>query len=81
MEQTLLGLKERPKGLRGLVTSYFGNSHHLWMWDKFSLAEELRSVGFKEIRVCKFNDSQDEMFRFVENEKRFVNAVALESRK
>ena len=75
---TLMGIKERPRGLKSFVTSFFGNSHHLWMWDKQSLSEELKKVGFKEIRVCQFNDSKDEMFRYVEDESRFENAVALE---
>ncbi len=81
MEYSLLGIKERPKGLNGLISSFFGNSHHLWMWDSKSLAVELASVGFVAIRDCKFNDSEDEMFKFVESEDRFLNAVAIECRK
>jgi ubiquinone/menaquinone biosynthesis C-methylase UbiE len=81
IESTLLGINERPRGLKELIKSYFGNSHHLWMWDRYSLTEELEKVGFKEIRECKFNDSPDEMFLHVEAEGRFKNAVALECRK
>jgi len=36
------------------------------MWDKLSLAEELRIAGFSQIRECKFNDSADQMFHLVE---------------
>ncbi len=81
IEETLLGINEKPRGLIGLIKSYFGNSHHLWMWDRYSLSEELKKAGFKEIRECKFNDSQDEMFVYVEAEGRFRDAVALECRK
>jgi SAM-dependent methyltransferase len=75
---TILGLEERPGGLKGLIRSFWGNSRHLWMWDAKSLAQELRAAGFSQIRVCKFNDSEDEMFRFVEEEVRFTKAVAIE---
>lgn len=78
IDGTLMGIKERPRGLKNFISSFIGNSHHLWMWDKQSLSEELKAVGFKEIRVCKFNDSKDEMFKFVESKGRFENAVALE---
>ncbi|MBS1680683.1 MAG: methyltransferase domain-containing protein [Bacteroidetes bacterium] len=81
MNETLLGINIRPRGLRGFISSFFGNSRHLWMWDHASLTEELLQGGFSEIRKCKFNDSIDEMFKYVESEGRFQNAVALECRK
>ncbi|MBX2952279.1 MAG: methyltransferase domain-containing protein [Leadbetterella sp.] len=81
MQDTLLGVEDRPRGAKGMVSSYFGNSHHLWMWDRKSLARELRNAGFVEVRECSFNDSEDPMFTHVEDQSRFVNAVALECRK
>jgi SAM-dependent methyltransferase len=81
INNTLLGLKERPRGLNGFLRSFFGNSHHLWMWDSKSLSEELKNVGFTQIRDCIFNDSKDEMFKYVEEVGRFENAVAIECRK
>lgn len=78
---TLLGIKDRPRGLKGFIQSFFGNSHHLWMWDHLGLAEELRQAGFTDIRKCTFNDSQDEMFKFVEDRGRFYSAAAIECRK
>jgi SAM-dependent methyltransferase len=81
MNRTLLGIKERPRGLRGLLSSFYGNSHHLWMWDYKSLAEELKQVGFTQIRACKFNDCEDEMFKYVEDRGRFENALAIECKK
>lgn len=78
---TLLGLKVRPKSFKDFISSFFGNSNHLWMWDNISLTEELNKVGFTHIRECKFNDSKDEMFKFVEDKGRFVNAVSIECKK
>lgn len=80
-EKTLLGVQSRPKTLKARVGSMFGNSHHLWMWDKYSLAEELKKAGFKNIRDCKYNDSTDPMFSHVESEDRFTQAVAIECTK
>ncbi len=81
INNTLLGIKERPRGLKSFLSSFFGNSHHLWMWDNKSLSEELKNIGFSQIRDCKFNDSEDEMFKYVEDIGRFENAVAIECRK
>jgi ubiquinone/menaquinone biosynthesis C-methylase UbiE len=78
---TRLGVKKRPRGLMELLTTFFGNSDHLWMWDRQSLSEELKKAGFREIRPCTFNDCTDEMFRLVEDMARFSNAVAVECRK
>lgn len=81
MRDTLLGLEERPKGVRAFLTSSLGNSHHLWMWDHYSLQEELKNTGFTQVRICRFNDCEDEMFRYVESEDRFLNSVAIECKK
>jgi ubiquinone/menaquinone biosynthesis C-methylase UbiE len=74
----LMGLKSRPKGIKRIAESVFGNAHHLWMWDKYSLAAELEKAGFKNIRVCNFNDSEDAMFTHVEDRTRFYSAIALQ---
>lgn len=78
---TLLGVFERPKGVKGLMTAIFGNAHHLWMWDHYSLENELKAAGFINIRRAQFNDSSDAMFKQVEDENRFESAVALECTK
>ena len=80
-EDTLLGIEKRPRGIKGLVRSFFGNSHHLWMWDKYSIIQELKNAGFQEAHICKFNDCRDEMFKKVEDMGRFINAVAIECKK
>jgi len=79
--ETLIGTEKRPKGLKGIMSAVLGNSNHLWMWDKKSLMKELEIVGFENIRVCKFNDSEDTMFMLVEDKGRFENAVAIECEK
>jgi len=81
INNTLLGIKQRPRGMKGFLSSFFGNSHHLWMWDHKSLALELENIGFQNVRECKFNDCTDTMFQFVEDEGRFINAVSIECKK
>ncbi len=81
MKETLLGVEKRAKGITAFLTSSFGNAHHLWMWDFRSLASELKKIGFKDIRLCSFNDSADIMFNSVEDKGRFNEAVAIECRK
>jgi predicted SAM-dependent methyltransferase len=78
---TLLGIVDRPRGLKNFMTSFFGNSHHLWMWDYQSLSKELKDCGFTEIRRANFNDCEDEYFAYVESVGRFENAVAIECKK
>lgn len=79
--QTLLGVDKRPRGARAIAETLFGNSNHLWMWDKLSLSRELKEIGFKDIRPCQFGDSAEPGFQYVEDEGRFANALALECRK
>ena len=79
INDTMLGLYTRPRGLKENIMALAGNSHHLWMWDKYSLEKELTDAGFSSTRLCKFNDSADQHFRQVEDESRFNGAVALEA--
>ncbi len=81
MRETHLGIEKRPRGLKGIVQTFLGNSSHLWMWDYKALEHELISVGFVGVRRCEFGDSSDPMFKLVEDAGRFVDAVAVESRK
>ncbi|TBO41407.1 class I SAM-dependent methyltransferase [Pedobacter kyonggii] len=81
MEETLLGKEQRIRGLKQLIQLALGNREHLYMWDHLSLTHQLAVAGFKNIRNCAFNDSPDPMFKLVEEEIRFNNAVALEATK
>ncbi len=80
-ERAMLGVESRPRGVKGFLGAMLGNSHHLWMWDHQSLADELTRAGFTNLRRCAFNDSADPMFRYVEDPNRFVSAVAIECSK
>lgn len=75
---TLLGHIHREKGFIAFIKSFYGNSNHLWMWDFYSLSNELKNAGFTKIRRAYFNDSKDEMFLDVEDVGRFDNALAIE---
>jgi hypothetical protein len=81
MRATFLGVENRPKGLRNILRFLWGNSRHLWMWDKASLLLELKNAGFANIRQCEFNDSSDKMFEYVEDKERFINSIAFECSK
>ncbi len=77
MTETFLGVAERPRGVRGLLKTWLGNSQHLWMWDYPSLRRELATAGFKDIRPARLGDSGEPMFAAVEEESRWVDAVAI----
>jgi SAM-dependent methyltransferase len=78
---TALGLTSRPKNVFQFLKSSYGNAAHLWMWDQYSLQEELVQAGFKAIRKCTFNDCEDLRFKEVEEASRFEYAIAFEARK
>jgi predicted SAM-dependent methyltransferase len=81
LSYTFLGRKTRPKGLTAILRDYFGNSHHLWMWDYKALTAELEASGFRDIRRCEFGDSRNPSFHAVENRDRFQWALAIECTK
>ena len=81
LNETLLGTHERPKNIKDILSDFWGNSNHMWMWDKLSLKKELEKIGFKEIRDCYFNDCEDKMFIEVEDENRFIHAIGIQCKK
>lgn len=76
-----IGTRKRPKGIRGLLSSFFGNSNHLWMWDDLSMREELKNAGFTEIRRCHYGDSEEPMFFHVEGDTRYYYSVGFQCKK
>jgi len=62
-----LGRENRPRGLKGLLRQWLGNSDHLWMWDFESLQPELANAGFVAIRRAAVGDSGDPAFAAVED--------------
>ena len=79
LEKTMLGKKQRQRGIKNLLSTTLGNHEHLYMWDTLSLSSILKEAGFKKVRTCKFNDCADDAFKLVEEASRFENAVALEA--
>lgn len=78
MHATSLGKIERPRGIKGLVLEFLGNSQHLTMWDYKTIANELNKAGFVDIRRASFADSKDSKFSEVEDITRWENALGVE---
>ena len=81
LQETSLGKEKRNSGIKGFLSEWFGNSHHLWMWDYKSIEAELRAAGFTNIRRAKFLDGRDKKFREVESEDRWKNCLGVECTK
>lgn len=81
MRSTSLGVSARSRGLVEVVRSFFGNSHHLWMWDFNGIEAELANVGFMDIRRATFADSKFVEFSSVEEFSRWENCLGFECRK
>ncbi len=81
MKETALGHESRARGIKGLISLWFGNSQHLWMWDYRSIKFELENAGFGNVRKASFGDSPDPMFGIVEENGRWENCLGVECRK
>lgn len=79
-----LGSETWPKSLYAIFRNWLADNQrhqHKWMWDKKSLALELREAGFSAIRPAQCGDSRDGRFRDVEDADRWKNAVGYECEK
>lgn len=82
LRSTRLGKEKRDRSLRGFITDWLGNSHHLWMWDYKSIQLELQKAGFENIRRAYFGDSsQNNIFKNVEALERWENCLGVECEK
>ena len=81
MRETFLGQEKRPRGMRGFVRQWLGNSAHLWMWDEASMSAKLREHGFVNVRRAQFRDSEDPKFAEVENPERFEGCLGMQGYK
>ena len=81
MKETYLGHEKRARGLKGFITSWLGNSQHLWMLDFKSIRSELENTGFVEVRKASFGDSSEPMFGKVEDKGRWDNCLGVECKK
>jgi hypothetical protein len=48
------------------------------MWDYPSIENELRQAGFQKIRRANYGDSEDSMFRKVEEKERWEDCLGIE---
>jgi predicted SAM-dependent methyltransferase len=81
MDATDLGKRVRPHGLHAIIHQCLRTSEAQWMWDRLSLTHELEEQGFRQIRPCASGDCEDPMFALVEQDRSYINAVALEARR
>jgi len=81
LDETSLGSRTRPRGIRSLLYSAVQTSAHRWMWDTTALTRVLQDHGFRNVRRCFFGDCEDPMFNKVEDAGRFHHAVAMEARR
>lgn len=81
MRASGLGQERRVRGLRGMVIGWLGNAEHRWMWDYKSLARELASMGFVDMRRAAFGDCADPMFQAVEDPGRWQNCLGIECKR
>lgn len=81
MEDSCLGKKHRSRGLSGLLSSWLGNSAHLWMWDEKAMAAKLHHYGFVDVRRAAFGDSEDPRFKEIEERGRWDDCLGMQCRK
>jgi SAM-dependent methyltransferase len=81
LQTTILGVKERPRTISGMLREWFGGSKHLWMWDYASMRSELESCGFTGMRRASFGDSAYSAFAEVEEASRWHNCLGIECSK
>ena len=78
MNATSLGVVSKGRGFKKIISNYFGNSNHLWMWDFRGLSKELEAAGFCNIRKASFGDSENSKFLEVENSDRWIGCLGFE---
>ena len=81
LEESMLGVAARPRGLVEFLKRWIGGSKHLWMWDYKAMAHELAAAGFVEIRRAAFGDAADPKFNEVENIGRWNHCLGVECRR
>ncbi|MBS1820491.1 MAG: methyltransferase domain-containing protein [Acidobacteria bacterium] len=81
MQESYLGEKSSPRGLRAIPTALFGRSKHLWMWDYKSIEAELAAAGFVAIRRAQLGDSPDPRFSEVESEGRWTGCLGVDCKR
>ncbi len=80
-KSTSFGKENRKKGIKGVLSGFFGNSVHRWMWDEYSLTNELKKIGFINIKYFSQGLSDDKMLLLPEKSYQFENAIAVQCEK
>ena len=82
MRLTWLG-EDLPQrcSLLSTLKQWMSRGRHLWMWDYKALAEELKLVGFREIRRAKIGDSGLEAFSALEDPERWTYELGIQCQK
>ena len=57
-----MGLASRPRGVRGFIQFWLGNSRHLWMWDEAAMTAVVRSRLWPRSSCTLSRHSGDPMF-------------------
>lgn len=66
MKKTFLGYEaSRYESLKSKVRYCFGSSRHLWMWDKKTLLNTLKTINFSKIKAVNEEDNNLEIFKDV----------------
>lgn len=78
MRGTYLGLEKKGGLIKDALGYFLFCNHHFWMWDKLSLEKELLAAGFTNIAAGTLGSINDDKFKELEHEDRFVNAVVLD---
>jgi len=81
MEAGSLGQRTRRRGPVAFLRDWLGNSRHLWMWDAKAMAKHLTDAGFVGVRRAELGDSEDGLFRDVEDEERWKGCLGMECRR
>lgn len=71
MRITYLGKEDRVRSFSTFLREWIGGSHHLWMWDYKSLSQELKFIGFTDIRRAYIGDSSISAYEDVEDSSRW----------
>lgn len=78
IDQTLLGVRDRLKGVAGVADALLSGSHHLWMWDFKAISGELEAAGFSNVRRASIGDSAETAFSIVEEKSRWDGCLGFE---
>jgi hypothetical protein len=75
------GLGWERRSVAELIASWLGNARHRWLWDYKAIQLELEEAGFVSIRRAAYGDNDDPLFRDVEEQHRWRNALGVECRR